>query len=164
MTGEWIARLAVDERKRDDVRLRATEAAARKAHLVATHGQRLLDELRAAVVRDIGTFRDAFPGDADREILFEEMQPDGGFVVRKPEFPNAALSIVPHVQAGTFSCAYRFKPANGLPPREDRMEFLFVSNGDDTLQIRHPGTGQMFTDADALSEYLLTPVFTGRPR
>lgn len=165
MTGDWITRLAEDERKRDDVRLRMTEAAARKAHVVAVHGQRMLDELRTSVLRDIEAFRGEFPGDPVREILFEAVQPDGGFVVRKPQFPTAALSVSPHLAAASVSCEYRFTPTNGLPPREDRLEFMFISDGgDDTLQIRHHGTGQLFTNADALSEYLLVPVLTGRPR
>ena len=165
MTMEWITRLAEDERKRDDVRLRATEAVMRKADLVRVHGQRLLDELRTAVVRDIEAFRGEFPGDPAREILFEAIQSDGGFVVRKPEYPAATLSVTLHLLTASFSCAYRFTPTNGLPPREDRLEFMFTSDdGDDRLQIKHHGTGQVFTNADALSEYLLVPVFTGRPR
>jgi hypothetical protein len=167
MPGEWITRLADDERKRDDVRLRATEAAARKAHLVAVHGQRLIDNLSTSVARDIESFRHEFPGDEAREIVFESAQPDGGFVVRKPKHPTAVLSVAPHLVAASVSCQYRFTPTNGLPPREDRLEFSFSSTGsdnDDMLQIKHQGTGQVFTDADALSEYLLTPVFTGRPR
>lgn len=165
MTGEWITRLAEDERKRDEVRLRATEAAARKAHLVAAHGQRLLDELRTTVVRDIETFRDQFPADQAREIRFEAVQPDGGFVVRKSESPAAALSVTPHLSAASFRCEYRFTLTDGLPPREDRLEFTFTGGGgDETLHIKHHGTGQVFTNADALSEYLLIPVLTGRPR
>jgi hypothetical protein len=166
MPGEWIRRLAEDERKRDDVRVRATEAATRKAHLVAVHGQRLFDDLRTSVVRDIASFRDEFPGDTARAIVFESAQPDGGFVVRKPEYPTAALSVAPHLLASSVRCQYRFTPTNGLPPREDRLEFSFSANGgdDETLQIKHQSTGQVFTDADELSEYLLTPVFTGRPR
>ncbi len=164
MTGEWIRRLAEDERKRDDARMRVTEAAARKARLVAVHGQRLLDELRTAVARDIEAFRQEFPGDPAREILFEAVEPDGGFSVRKPEYPTAALSVAPHLSAASVSCLYRFTPTNG-PPREDRLEFIFSTNGgDDTVQIKHEGTGQVFPNADALSEYLLVPVLTGRPR
>ena len=58
-----------------------------------------------------------------------------------------------------------------MPAREDRVEFFFSgaagaagAGGEDTLLIKHAGTGQLFTNADALSEYLLVPVFTGRPR
>jgi hypothetical protein len=164
MTSEWITRLADDERKRDDVRLRATETATRKADLVRVHGQRLLDELRTSVARDIEMFRGQFPGDSAREIVFEAVQPDGGFVVRKPAYPIATLNVAPHLSAASVSCEYRFTPTNGLPPREDRLEFTFVSGGEDTLQIKHHGTAQVFASADSLSEYLLVPVFTGRPR
>jgi hypothetical protein len=164
MTGDWIQRLAEDERKRDDVRSRVTEAAARKAALVRVHGQDLLDELRTAIVRDIEAFRNEFPGDGAREVVFEEVEPDGGFVVRKPQYPTAALNVAPHLQSASVSCRYRFTPTNGLPPREDRVELMFTGNGDDALHIKHQGTGQVFTTADALSEFLLVPVFTGRPR
>jgi hypothetical protein len=147
------------------VRLRVTEAADRKAHLVAAHGRRLLDELRTTVARDIASFRDEFPGDEAREIRFEADQPDGGFLVRKPVYPTAALNLTPRLAAASFSCEYRFTTTDGMPPREDRLEFVFISEGgDDGLQIKHHGTGQLFTNADALSEYLLMPVLTGRPR
>jgi len=164
MSAEWIRRLADDERARDDARSRATEAAARKAHLVARHGQRVLDELRAAIARDVEAFRDEFPGDKTREILLETMSPDEGFVVRKPAHPSAMLSVVPSFAAASVRCQYRFRPTDGLPPREDRIEFAFNSGRDDTLQLKQLGTGQVFTSADALSEYLLVPVLTGRPR
>jgi len=164
MPSEWIARLAEDERQRDDVRARAQEAAVRKAELVAVQGKQWLDALQTAVIRDIDTFRAEFPGDTPRDILFEAVQADGGFAVRKPKHPTAAVSIVPHLSAGSISCTYRFIPTDGLPPREDRLEFMFSANGGDVLHLKHQGTGQVFTDADALSEYLLVPVFTGRPR
>jgi hypothetical protein len=164
MANDWIRRLAEDERQRDDVRARAMDAAARKAELVAVQGRRWLDALQTAVTRDIDTFRAEFPGDTPRDILLEAGQADGGFAVRKPRHPTAALSIVPHLSAGSISCTYRFTLTDGLPPREDRLEFMFSANGGDVLHLKHQGTGQLFTDADALSEYLLVPVFTGRPR
>jgi hypothetical protein len=164
MASEWITALAADERKRDDERSRIADAAARKADLVRQHGRRLIDDLRMAVERDLDMFRAEFPGDTAREVIFETVQPDGGFVIRKQAYPIAALSITPHLPAGSVTCEYQFTPANGLPPREDRVEFLLTGNGGDTLKIRHPGTGHVFTDADSLSEFLLVPVLTGRPR
>jgi hypothetical protein len=62
------------------------------------------------------------------------------------------------------SCHYRFTPAAGLPPRDDRFELMFADDGDATLRMKHHGTGQVFSTVDALSEFLLQPVFTGRPR
>src|SRR4029077_17255774 len=164
MASAWITALAADERKRDDERSRIADAAARKAELVRLQGRRLIDDLRTAVARDLDTFRAEFPGDATREMIFEAVQPGGGFVIRKQAYPIAALSVTPHLPSGSFTCEYRFTPANGLPPREDRVEFLLTGNGAETLQIKHPGTGHVFTDADSLSEFLLVPVLTGRPR
>ena len=78
MPTDWIKRIAEDERKRDDVSLRGTEAAARKADIVHVHGQRLLDELRLTVSRDIDAFRLEFPGDQVREIVFRPSSSVGG--------------------------------------------------------------------------------------
>src|SRR5450756_4508 len=60
---DWIKRIADDERSRDTVRVREDEIAARKADLVRRNGRRLVDELRAAVTRDVADFRDEFAGD-----------------------------------------------------------------------------------------------------
>jgi hypothetical protein len=161
--GAWITRLAEDERQRDAVRLRAAEAEARKAELVRVHGQRLFDELRTTLMRDIDGFRDEFPGDSSHEIIFEAVQ-GGGFVVRKPRRPTAILTVTPQLATASISCEYQFTSTNGMPPREDRFDFIFISVTDGMLHIKQQGTGQLFTNADTLSEYLLSPVFTGRPR
>jgi len=84
VVADWIKRIADDERRRDTVRVRDDEMAARKADLVRRNGRRLLDELRAAVTRDVEAFRDEFVGDRARDIVVEAIAPDGGFVVRKP--------------------------------------------------------------------------------
>ncbi|HYM21738.1 MAG TPA: hypothetical protein VEU08_00955 [Vicinamibacterales bacterium] len=165
MTSEWIIRLAADERRRDDERASAAAALARRVDIVRVHGQRLIDELRATVQLDLEAFRSEFPGDAAHEVNFEATEPGGGFVIRKPSYPAVALSVTPNLPAESVRCEYRFMPNNGLPSRDDRVDLRVVSNGNDTtLLIKHPGTGQAFNNANALSEYLLVPVLTGRPR
>ena len=164
MAGDWIKRLADDERRRDEVRSLAAETASRKADLVRVHGRRLLEELRITMARDVEAFRHEFAGDHTREIVVEDVQPEGGFVVRKPEYPAVSLNVAPRLEAAAVGCQYRFTPNSGLPPREDRLELVFTGDGVETLQIKHHGTGQLFSTPDALSEYLLAPVFTGRPR
>ena len=84
--------------------------------------------------------------------------------MHKPRCPTASLNVAPNLDAASVSCQYRFTPTNGLPPREDRLDLMFTGDAGDTLQIKHHGTGQVFATADALSEYLLAPVLTGRPR
>ena len=161
---DWIKRIADEERKRDAARLREEELAARKADLVRLNGRRLIDELRATVTRDIQAFQEEFAGDRTRDIVLEPTEPAGGFVVRKLAPPAVVLTVAPDMETATMACHYRFTLRNGLPPREDRLELVFAGDGGDVLQVKHQGTGQMFATADALSEFLLLPVFTGRPR
>ena len=161
---DWIKRIADDERKRDMVRAKEDEMTARKADLVRRNGRRIIDELRATVTRDAESFRDEFAGDRTREVVVEATAVDGGFVVRKPAPGAVALTVTPNLEAAAVACHYRFTLANGLPPREDRIDITFAGDGGETLQMRHHGSGQVFATADALSEFLLVPVLTGRPR
>lgn len=161
---DWIKRIADDERTRDAVRTRGDEMAGRKAELVLRNGRRLIDELRATVTRDVEAFRDEFAGDPARDVVVEATPPDGGFVVRKPAPAAVSLTVAPNLETALMVCHYRFTLAGGLPPREDRINVCFVGDVNDTLQMKHHGTGQVFTSADALSEFLLVPVLTGRPR
>lgn len=161
---DWIKRIADDERKRDTLRVREEEMAARKADLVRRNGRRLLDDLRATVTRDVEAFRGEFAGDPARDIVVEAGDADGGFVVRKPAPAAVSLTVTPSLEAAAMICRYRFTLTNGLPPREDRIDVLFAGDGGETIQMKHHGTGQVFTTAAALSELLLVPVLTGRPR
>lgn len=160
---DWIKRIVEDERRRDAVRTREEEIAAQKAGLIRLNGRRLVDELRAAVTRDAEAFREEFAGDPARAIVVELTEAAGGFVVRKPGTPAVTLTVAPNMEAAAMTCHYRTTPAGGLPPREDRIELVFAGSGPETLQIK-THAGQVFASADALSEYLLAPVFTGRPR
>jgi len=161
---DWIKRIADDERRRDTVRLREDETATRKADLVRRNGQRLIDELRAAVTRDVDAFCAEFVGDPARQIVVDAAVPDDGFVVHKPAPSTVSLTVSPNLDAAVTVCTYRFAVSNGMPPREDRVDVLFVDNSTDALLMKHRGTGQVFATADALSEFLLVPVLTGRPR
>jgi len=160
----WIKRIADDERRRDTLRIREEELAARRADMVRRNGQRLIDDLRATVTRDVAAFRAEFDGDPSRDIVVEANTADGGFVVRKPAPAAVSLTVAPSLEAAAMVCRYRFTLTNGLPPREDRIDVLFTGDGGETIQMKHHGTGQVFTTAEALSELLLVPVLTGRPR
>ena len=161
---DWIKRIADEERRRDTLRIREDELAARKADLVRRNGRRLIDDLRATVTRDVEAFRAEFAGDPSRDIVVEPNAADGGFVVRKPAPAAVSLTVAPSLEAASMVCRYRFTLTNGLPPREDRIDVLFAGDGGETIQMKHHGTGQVFTTAEALSELLLVPVLTGRPR
>ena len=163
---DWIKRIADEERRRDTARAKEDEMAARKVDLIRRNGRRLIDELRATVTRDVEAFRSEFSGESARDIVVDETMPDGGFVVRKPAPTAVTLTVTPNLEAATMVCHYRFTLTNGLPPREDRIDVMFSGDGgeSETLQMKHHGSGQVFSTADAISEFLLVPVLTGRPR
>ena len=161
---DWIKRIAEEERKRDALRAHEEETASRKADLVRLHGQRLINELQAAVKRDVEAFEHEFAGERAYAVVFEASPSEGGFIVRR-EGPSAvSLHVDPRLEAASMGCHYRFPTANGLPPREVRLELAFAGDEGCILQLKHHGTGQVFLTADALSEFLLVPAFTGRPR
>ena len=164
-TADWIKRIVDDERQRDAVRAREQETATRKADLVRLHGRQILDDLRTAVARDIEAFRDEFAGDPARDIVLDPADAAGGLVVRKPASPAVTLTAAAHLDGvAGLDCHYQFTSTTGLPPRESRFELVFTPDESDTLRLGVQRTGQVFASADALSEYLLGPVFTGRPR
>src|SRR5436190_8937070 len=96
---DWIKRVADEERRRDSARVMEDETAARKADLVRRSGRRLIDELRAAITRDVDAFRGEFAGDRTREIVVDAAAPEGGFVVRKPAPAAASLTVSPNLDA-----------------------------------------------------------------
>ena len=162
--GHWIKQLADDERMRDRVRLQEEATTSRKADVDRRNRQRLIAELAATVTRDVAAFRDEFPKDSAREVVMEPFGPDGGFVVRKPARAAVCLTVTPNPHAAALVCHYRFMLSDGLPPREDRFDVTFADSTGEPPVMRHLGTGQVFATADALSEFLLVPVLTGRSR
>ena len=165
MTADWIRRIVDDERKRDAARAQEEDTARRKDELIRLNGRRLLDELRTTVTRDAAAFRAEFAGDPARGVVVDAIDTaTGGFVVRKPGAPAVMLTVVPHPETAAINSLYQFTSKSGLPPREERVELAFVPDAAGALQIKIQRTGQVFTTAEALSEYLMGPVFTGRPR
>jgi len=96
VVADWIKRIADDERKRDAERAREDQKTARKADLVRKNGQRLIDEVRATVTRDVEAFCEEFAGERARGIVVEALTPDGGFAVRKPAHHAPAFLRIPH--------------------------------------------------------------------
>ena len=139
---------------------RGGHARALLARLGADARLLLMDRDPAAVA----VARAEFGGDPSRDVVVETDEVDGGFVVRKPAPAAASLTVAPSLEAASMVCRYRFTLTNGMPPREDRIDVMFSGDDGETIQMKHHGTGQIFTTVEALSELLLVPVLTGRPR
>src|SRR5229473_1029113 len=101
VAADWIKRIADDERRRDAERVREHEMAARKADVVRRHARRLIDELHAAVTRDVDAFREEFAGDLTRDITVDTTPSDGGFVVRKPAPAAVSLTVTSSLESAS---------------------------------------------------------------
>jgi hypothetical protein len=164
MVADWIKRVVDAERARDAVRAGENEAIARRAEFVRAAAHRLLEDLRATVTRDVEAFREEFAGDPGRAVVAEAAALADGIVVRKPAPRATSLTVTPQLHAGAIACHYQFFATDGRPPREERIEVSVVGDGHAPPQVKLHGTGQVFATTDALSEFLLVPVLTGRPR
>ena len=90
------------------MRIKEDDTAARKADLVRLNGQRLVDELRATVTRDVEAFRAEFVGDLGRNIVVDATAADGGFSVTKPAPGAVILRVTPNLSAALVVACYRF--------------------------------------------------------
>src|SRR5260221_12227050 len=75
---DWIKRIADDERRRDAVRVKDDELAARKADVVRRNRRRPVHERRAAVARYAAAFREEVAGDKARDAIGVAEAPDVG--------------------------------------------------------------------------------------
>jgi hypothetical protein len=157
---EWVKHFIAEERQRDEGRRREAAAAASRADYVGFHLHRILDALADRVARDVELFSREFP---DRGLDFHRDPLSPGFIVRRESYPEASLTVTPDLSAGTIAIGYVFASQTGtVKPKAQTLEL----GGEtiDTLHFRNDAEQHAFRTVAQLSEYLLVPVFTGRPR
>lgn len=157
---DWVKHFAAEERQRDQVRRREAAAAAWKAEYVEFHLRKIVDLLADRVARDVEAFAREFP---ERGLTFREDPGSQGFIVRREHYPEASLTLHPDMGAGTITASYVFASQSGThTPKAQILEL--GGQTVDTLHFRNEAEQQAFRTIAQLSEYLLVPVFTGRPR
>ena len=125
------------------------------------HGPGLLHDLHATMTQDVDVFGTNF-----QTIRHATSSSTTSRKVGSPfASPDIRRSRSASRRAGPPRLWVAVLPSdNGMPAREDRFELVLAPQGDDAAQFKHHSSGQVFGTVEALSEYLLTPVFTGRPR
>ncbi len=113
VVADWIKRVADDERKRDAVRVREEEMAARKADLVAsTVGDSLTNSVRRSRVisRPSGT---SLQETARATLSWKRRSPKAGsWFLRRNLRPSSSRS--PDLEAAAMGCHDRFMRTNEL--------------------------------------------------
>ena len=156
---DWVPHFFEEERHRERLQSREAASALQRAENNAAHVRTLMDLLRARMSGDIEAFAKAFP---DRKISQEE-HPGGGFTMRRGHYPEVRLTVEPNPNAGTLTVDYVFASQSGvLTPKPMFLELADHPAG--RPHFRDDGGQHAFRTIAQLSEYLLVPVFTGRPR
>jgi hypothetical protein len=156
---DWIAHFVEEERHRGRLRFLEAASAVQQADSAVLHVRKLLELLRARAVSDIERFAREFP---ERQIAYED-HPGGGFTVRRGHYPEVRLTVEPNEDAGTIALSYVFASQSGvLAPKPTTLELSGRAGG--WPHFRDDAGQHAFRTTAQLSEYLLVPVFTGRPR
>jgi hypothetical protein len=156
---DWVAHFVEEERHRERVQSREAASVAQQAENNVAHVRTLMDLLRARLLGDAEAFAKAFP---DRKISQED-HPGGALTVRRGHYPEVRLTVEPNPNAGTITVDYVFTSQSGvLTPKPMVLELAGDPAG--RPDFRDDAGQHAFRTIAQLSEHLLVPVFTGRPR
>jgi hypothetical protein len=156
----WISRFIEEERLREKADVREAAAIARQIANDRVHLRSLLNQLSEQVASDVSAFAREFP---DRALSFEGNPLNGGFTVRRGHYPEVKLSVDANMNAGTIEITYVVSAETGTQTLKPRFLEL-GGHASGSLHFRDEPGQQTFRTITQLSEHLLVPVFTGRPR
>jgi hypothetical protein len=159
MPPDWVSRFVEEEQLRELAHDRTDRVARFRTTRVREHIHELMDSLRDRVERDVDAFARRLP---DRAVTIEDNPPGGGFIVRRGRYPEARLTLEPHPETGTIRVQYVFASEHGTFAPKLRE---IAVNGDSVggLHFLEPEDTTSWRTLSELSEYLLVPVFSGRP-
>ena len=157
--GDWIGQFVEEERQRERTLSLQTAVAAQEAENAALHVRRLVASLGARVSGDVEKCAREFP---ERRLSYEA-HPGGGFTVRRGHYPEVRLTVEPNEDNGSITLSYVFaSQSRVLAPKPSVLELSGQAGG--WPHFRDEAGQHAFRSTAQLSEYLLVPVFTGRPR
>jgi hypothetical protein len=159
MPQSWVARLAEEERRKDQAHRRDEAGAVHHAEAVRFHLQCLMAALKDRVARDVEAFAREFP---ERRISFEECTLDDGFAVRRDCYPEAHVTVTPNLHDGSLRVQYLFASADGLSAPK-LLELVPDGERGFAVHVKE-SQEQSLGGIEQLSEYLLVPLFTGHAR
>ena len=155
---DWVLHFVEEERHRRAEEHR--DAATTQKAQDRLHFQNLVDSLRIKVERDVEVFGREFP---DLAVTFEARPLGGGFRVRREHYPTVVLTVEPNLDEGGIAVEYVFASQSGtLRPSPTFLEL--AKHAPKAPPFRNDVEQLAFRTTAQLSEYLLVPVFSGRPR
>jgi hypothetical protein len=160
MSDQWVTDFASEEHRREQVRTSEAAVLSRRNEATQFHLRTLMDLLHDRVARDIDAFAREFP---DRRVAFEDDPSGCGFVVRRESYPEGRIRIEPAVSDASIKVEYFFASSSGTSSPK-LLELVVDGHHTGELHFKDDKAQRAFRGIDQLSEYLLVPIFRGRPR
>ena len=120
---------------------------------------RILAELRTAVAFDIEGFLEADGNPAGSSLTCQNGRTLEGFVVSRADDRIGTRSLAIDLDAGTLTCCYETR-RNSIGTTERRVLDIDMGNGGSAMALWEAGSAHTFATVDALSAFLLTPIFS----
>ena len=157
MPQSWVARIANEERRKDQAHARDLATALHHADVVRFHLQYLMFALKDCVARDVAAFARELP---DRRISLEERAIDDGFTVRRDCYPEGHMTVTPHADDGAIHVQYLFASEDGVSA--PRLLELMPDDEHGLAMHVKGDPAKSFSTIEQASEDVLLPLFTGR--
>lgn len=152
--GDWIDALGSDEEQRRKSEAERTHSQFHRAEIIRLKRSALWESLMAVINRDVEKFRATFKGRRSVEMTTVS---ELGIRLFKSPYPTVLMDaeIPPHGTSIKVSYSRTF---NQISPMERVDEtFELTVDRSDNLVIAH--NGRVFPNMDAVSRFLLEPVF-----
>jgi len=152
--GDWIDALGSDEEKRRKSEELHTQSQFRRAEIIRLKRNALWESLMAVINRDVEKFRTTFKGRRSVEMTTVS---ELGFRLFKSPYPTVLMDAEIPLNGTSIKVSYS-RTFNQISPMERVDEtFELTVDRSDNLVIAH--NGRVFPNLDAVSIFLLEPVF-----
>ncbi len=153
--GDWIDELGNDDGQPDKSEELHTRALFHRAEVIRQKKHALWTSLMNVIHRDVEKFGTKFKGRRSIELTAVS---ELGFSLYKSPFPTVLMNAEIPFDGTSIKVSY-ITTFNQLAPMERTSEsFELTVDESDNLLIAH--NGRLFSNLDAVSRFLLEPVFT----
>jgi hypothetical protein len=133
---DWLDKQEEAYRRRREQQQLQDQVQLHRADVLTAKGRQYLDDLTAAVQKDVERYQQRFVGDEERRAEFNA-KPSGGFRLAKPTFPSASVEV--SLERNEIVAAYSFRKSSNNSGDQRRETFKFHVESNDELRLMVDG-------------------------
>jgi hypothetical protein len=131
---DWLDKQEEAYRQRRDQQQLQDQVQIHRADVLKAKGRQYLDDLTAAVQRDVERYQQRFTGDEERRTELH-VKPSGGFKLTKPTFPSASVEVSLDRDEIVASYSFRKNSSNSGDQRRETFKLYVESNDELRLTV-----------------------------